>query len=828
MIGEIGHYAILLAFIAAVLSTLFYWRISNGVNSRLEPFAKWVFFAKSWLILIASGILVHLLFEHAFQYYYVFNYTSKDLQTKYLWASFYSGQEGSLMLWILFTSLVGWGLIRWTEPMYKAPVMTFMSLTQAFLISMLLGVEILGYTYGASPFRLLREHLPNAPIFMSNPDFIPADGSGLNDLLRSPWIIIHPPVLFLGFAMMTVPFAFALAAVWKKQFREWVRPALPWALAANVFLLTAIFLGGYWAYVTLSFGGYWAWDPVENASLVPWLVGTAGIHTMLIQRKRDTGVVSSIVFAVLAFVLIVYSTFLTRSGILGEASVHSFVDLGLYNQLLGFMITMVALGFGMILWRLKEMPSVTKDAPILSRDFMVFASAMTLFLLGFVLIVGTSSPILGRLFVDNPTPPSIDFYNNWSLPFGVVIAIMTVIGQWVWWRRTETFDELATRILLPLILASVVTISAVIFFDIRTISYMVLILSATFSLFGNGQILIGLIRKNPKLIGGSISHLGFAALMIGFLGAGFDKPLLDQETTEYNQAVAAGQVIGEDGFPVMQAIEMVELRQNEPKLLGDRYMVTYIEAEITNRNRPGEQEYTLKIEDIKAGTQPFFMIPTAYPMIANANAGNVSWTVDPEVRTGFLSDIYAYVAGSSHVERERERMAGVEEIALSDSTKLKTFSLKKDQSLQVDGYDITFKEFEMVDPSTMEANTTIAVRSVLEIRALGSDSTFTINPLFSIIRQDSLAITKSEPLAFGDSGHEVQFINVNPSSGEIELIIGGANRIIEPDWVLLTIERKPLVAVVWLGTFLLMLGFSIAIFRRWNETKGYEKSDATA
>lgn len=828
MIGVIGHYAIVLAFLAAVLSTLFYWRISNGVNSRLEPFAKWVFYAKALLTLIASGILVYLLFEHAFQYYYVFNYTSKDLQPIYIWAAFYSGQEGSILLWSLFTSLVGWMLIRWTEPMYKAPVMTFMSLTQVFLLSMVLGVELFGHMYGVSPFRLLREQMPNAPIFMNNPDFIPADGSGLNDLLRSPWIVIHPPVLFFGFAMMTVPYAFALAAVWKKQYREWVRPALPWALAANVFLLTAIFLGGYWAYITLSFGGYWAWDPVENASIVPWLVGTAGIHTMLIQRKRETGVVSSIVFSVLAFVLVVYSTFLVRSGVLGEASVHSFVDLGLYNQLLAFILTMLGLGAGMILWRLKDMPSATKDAPILSRDFMAFTAAMTLFLLGFVIIVGTSSPILGELFVDNPTPPDIDFYNNWSLPFGVAITILTVVGQWVWWRRIDTFDNLASKILLPLVLASVCTITVVVLAEIRNIAYMVLLLSALFGLFGNGQILIGLFRKNPKLIGGSISHIGFAFLMIGFLGAAYDKPLLDEETEAYNLAVAAGQVTGSDGYPVMQPIEMVELRQNVPKLLGDRFMVTFIEAKITNRNRPGEQEYTLKIEDMISGAQPYFMIPTAYPMIANSNAGNVSWTVDPEVRTGFLSDIYIYVAGSSFVERERERMAGVQEIALSDSTQLKTFRLKKDQSLQVDGYDITFKDFELVDPSTFAPNTTIAVRAILDVRTMATDSTITIKPLFSIVRQDSVGLTQSEAMPFGNDGQELRFVNVNPSSGEIELVIGGAKRIIEPEWILLTIERKPLVAVVWMGTFLLMLGFSIAIFRRWNETKGNEKHDATA
>lgn len=828
MIGTIGHAALVLAFLTAILSTLAYYRVSNSPLTRVEPFARRLFAAHALFSLLASALLVWLIFDHQFQYYYVFNYTSLDLQARYLWAAFYSGQEGSLLLWILMSALVGWGVIRWTDDAYKAPVMTFMMLTQVFLLSMVLGVELFGTQIGASPFRLLREHMPNAPIFMNNPDFVPADGSGLNDLLRSPWIVIHPPVLFLGFAMMTVPFAFALAAVWKRQFREWVRPALPWALAANVSLLTAIFLGGYWAYVTLSFGGYWAWDPVENASLVPWLVGTAGIHTMLIQRRKDTGVVSSIVFAVLAYVLVVYETFLTRSGVLGEASVHSFVDLGLYNQLLAFMLTMLLLGAGMILYRYREMPSVSKDNPILSRDFMAFFGAILLFLLGFVIIIGTSSPILGRLFVANPTPPEIAFYVNWSMPFGMLIAVATVVGQLVWWKRTETWEQVANRILLPLILASVSTIATVILAEIRDLRFMVYLLCGFIGLFGNGTILFHLVRRNATLIGGSISHIGFAVLIIGFLGAAFDRPLLDAETEEYNRAVKAGLVMGNDGFPVISTIEMVELRQGEPKLLGGRYQVTFMEGRLTGRNRPGEQEYTLKIEDVASGGAPFFMTPTVYPMIANSNTGNLNWTVDPEVRTGFFSDLYAYVAGSSIVERERERTEGVSQVQSADgSANIRTLKLKKGATVEADGYRISFRDFELVDTSTLAPNTTVAVRAMLDLTPVGTDSLFTLNPLFSIIRVDSIAQIESETVAFG-TDRQIQFVNVNPSSGEIELRLIGVNRIMESEWILLTLERKPLVGVVWLGTFLLMIGFSIAIIRRWKELKNRRNETSMA
>src|SRR6056297_1854751 len=396
MVATIGNALLSGAFIVSILALITYAVASNSENRRIQRLSHLLWGVKGLFIFGSSVALIWLIMTHQFQYYYVWNYTSLDLETKYLFSAFYGGQEGSFMLWTFFGFLVGLGLIFWTRKPYKAPVMFVMALTQMFLLSMIVGWDFGFSNLGASPFRTIAQEMPNAPFIQANPDFTPADGSGLNDLLKSPWMMIHPPVLFVGFAMMTVPFAFAIASLWTRTYHEWIKPALPWTLGANLALLTTIFLGGYWAYETLSFGGYWSWDPVENASFVPWLIGTAGIHAMIIQRKSSRAHKASIFFAILAYVAIVYETFLTRSGVLADQSVHSFVDLGLYNQLLVYMLVMIVIGIGFFIYRYKELPSPENETGILTKEFFTFTGSMMLFILGAIIILGTSSPIIGK------------------------------------------------------------------------------------------------------------------------------------------------------------------------------------------------------------------------------------------------------------------------------------------------------------------------------------------------------------------------------------------------------------------------------------------------
>jgi cytochrome c-type biogenesis protein CcmF len=829
MIGIIGKYLILFSFLSSILAMLFYFLDTRSPQRRFERLAHVFFLLKGITLAVASGLLIYLIFTHQFQYYYVFNYTSLDLQSQYLAAAFYSGQEGSFMLWILSSFLVGLALIKWTSPVYRSPMLFFFSITQFFLLSMLLGVDIFGTKIGASPFRTLMDQMPNLPVWQVNPDFIPADGSGLNDLLRSPWIVIHPPVIFLGFAMMTIPYAFALAALWRKSYNEWIYPALPWALGANLCLLIAIFLGGYWAYETLSFGGYWAWDPVENASLVPWIVGMAGIHTMLVQRRSASSKKASLIFAILAYVLVVYQTFLTRSGILGEASVHSFVDLGLYNQLLLFMLTMVLMGVGFMAVRFRDMPSQEREDPILSKEFMMFAGALVLFLSGLVIIIGTSSPVIGRFFVANPTPPEMSFYNNWSIPFAILISVMTVITQYLWWKKADNIESLAGLIMWPTMLTSVLAIGTIILGDVRNPVYMVYILAGWFGVVGNGWLMFDIAKKKTRMMGGTLTHVGFTVMLLGFMGSAFDSPMLDQETVNYNNAVARGDVIDSDGFPVIQGINMVELIKNEPKLIANRYMVTFLDAQLTERNRPGESEYTLRFEDLYRNSRTFFLSPVMYPMIANSQSGGLNWTVDPEIRTGIFSDIYAYVAGSSLVERESQRMnqgssSGMVNVQVDESS-TKIVRVRRGGIIDVDGYQVTFRDFEFMDASEYAENTTIAVKAILEFSSRDTGNTITISPEFSIVRENDQNVTVSPGVSVNESDIMVQFTNVNPQSEEIELRISGIHVIEESEWVLLTVEKKPFISVVWLGTFLLMAGFSVSIVRRWKDQVRREENE---
>jgi cytochrome c-type biogenesis protein CcmF len=193
---------------------------------------------------------------------------------------------------------------------------------------MLLGVFIFDYRIGSNPFLLLREHpeFSNLP-FVKIPTYLQnLDGRGLNPLLQNYWMTIHPPTLFLGFASTLIPFAYAIAGLWKKRYAAWLKPAIPWTFFGVMILGTGILMGGAWAYESLSFGGFWAWDPVENASLVPWLTFVGGAHVMLVARARNHSIGAAAILNIATFILILYSTFLTRSGILGDTSVHAFTD----------------------------------------------------------------------------------------------------------------------------------------------------------------------------------------------------------------------------------------------------------------------------------------------------------------------------------------------------------------------------------------------------------------------------------------------------------------------------------------------------------------------
>ncbi|MCD8538771.1 MAG: cytochrome c biogenesis protein CcsA [Leadbetterella sp.] len=333
---------VILAFLSSIISAYVYVLASRKESADFwKKLAPKLFIVHGLFVLGVVGTLFSIVLNKYFEYHYAWDNTSLSLPVGYAISTFWQDQEGSFLLWMFWNVLVGFILIFWFRSKgkryqgYENPMMAVFAAVQAFLTSMIIGAVLFeDFKLGSTPFLLLRESMPHLPLWTTNPDFVPKDGNGLNPLLQNYWMVIHPPTTFLGFSMTTVPFAFAVAALWKRDYQGWIKVAQPWTLAAAILLGVGIMMGAIWAYETMNFGGYWNWDPVENAVYVPWLVMVGALHTMMISHKSSSALKTTFVLTIVQFILVLYSTFLTRSGVLGSASVHSFTDLGLSGQLL--------------------------------------------------------------------------------------------------------------------------------------------------------------------------------------------------------------------------------------------------------------------------------------------------------------------------------------------------------------------------------------------------------------------------------------------------------------------------------------------------------------
>ena len=812
MLGTIGHLAILLGWVACGLSIFAYFQTAQTESIVWRRVGRSSWFVMGGATLAASGILLHFILSHQFQYAYVYSNTSLDLPTVFLFSSFWAGQEGSFLLWILLTALIGSSVVLF-EKRYEAPVMAIIALSQFFLLSMVVGLQLGTFSIGSSPFTTLAERFPDATM-LQVPGFVPADGSGLNDLLQNYWMAIHPPMLFVGFAAMVVPFAFAVTALWKRQYTQWVRAALPWTIFAVLVLGVGIALGGYWAYITLSFGGYWAWDPVENSSLVPWLIGVAAFHAMIIQKKSGHGHKAALIFSILAYMLVIYSTFLTRSGILGDVSVHSFVDLGLHNQLLVWIAVLGIMGFGLYAARFRELPRPDDEPNILSREFMIFSGAVLLAALAAVILVGTSAPILGRIFRSNPSAVPIEFYNKWTLPLALGFVFLAGMGQLFWWNKMSVAN--VNRILikpLTLALASTVLILALTPFIERTIDLdalqarsevatmaeagllsgfgdfwalygtglqmLLLIFMSFFALYGNGIVLLRIARGNLKLAGGALSHVGFALLVLGTVSSsGFSTPLVR----------SGGVLIGEnrDNFV---------LTRSETRSVGN-YQVTYRGKDFNELGRP---EYVLDFVDQRG--REFTMKPVVY--MSNQD----QWIQHPDLKLYFEKDIYVAVTPNLMFETEEERMqkGGALSLSPGDSTVIGNAQY----AVSLRGFDTTVSS-DLIPPETE-----IAVAAVLDIVDLQSNTRRELRPIYLIMQDRTQQYIQNR---VRDWDFAVTFSGLEIETGQANFVFEGVD-VMPEDWIVVQASEKPLINVLWVGFIIMSVGMVISTVRRGQELR---------
>ncbi|MDW8334060.1 MAG: cytochrome c biogenesis protein CcsA, partial [Bacteroidia bacterium] len=456
--------------------------------------------------------------------------------------------------WVFLIGTAGVSIFKIGEVLREK----YIDFLKSFFVVAVCGIFVLFFEIddvkvGSSPFLLLRETNPELTAF--GDDFVPKNGKGLNALLQNYWMVIHPPTLFLGFSFTLFPFAFALAGLMERRYGDWVRPASPFSILSAMVLGLGIMMGGYWAYETLNFGGYWNWDPVENASLAPWLTAVGSIHAMLSYRKGKGNLGVALWLCIATFLLVLYSTFLTRSGVLGESSVHSFTDLGLSGQLLLLILVYVAAVLLAYLIRKKEMPE-EKDVAISDGNFFLFVAALVLTLVSVEISLVTSLPVVNKLFGTKFALSHVQFsYFQTNVWFAITIAVFSAIGQYFYWRSRKK-NEVSRLAFGPFLLAFLLTLAVMLAMYVSRMEFVynsrlnntiqfaasnagffkkifvyvwngllfvsdeLLLLACLFSIFANIHVFSKIAKQkatNIKFAGGSVAHMGFGLMMVGVL-----------------------------------------------------------------------------------------------------------------------------------------------------------------------------------------------------------------------------------------------------------------------------------------------------------------------
>ena len=821
--GQLGHLLIVIAFVSALISCYGFFRASKLEDGTWDRFNTIALYVHSFAIIGVLFTLLLIINQKYFEYHYAWNYSSRILPIYYQISSFWHGQEGSFLLWMFWNVVLGLILFH-TNKFWKSPVMTIMSLNQVFLTSMILGVVVFETKIGSSPFLLLRDVIQDN-VFKINPDFVPKDGTGMNPLLQNYWMVIHPPTLFLGFASTVVPFAFALAGIWKGKYREWIRPALPWAQFSGLVLGVGILMGAYWAYETLNFGCYWNWDPVENAIYVPWLILIAAMHTMIAYRKNETALKSSLILVAATYLLILYSTFLTRSGILGESSVHSFTDLGLSGQLLIYLIVFLAGTAVLFSLKWKHLGSPSQEVSSYSREFWIFMGATTLCLMGFQVLIPTSIPVWNEILAlfginSNLAPPvdQIGFYTKFQIWFAILIALLSGTGQMFWWTKMSPAD-IKKAITVPVIISLLLSSIVFLFSGINDISMILLLTTSIYSVVANGKILWQLRKSKFKLTGGSVTHIGIALMLIGILFSSGQSKILSKNNTG---------LMWSREFPDDMNQDNLLLFLNEPRQMGD-YSLTYIgsrkkvkkwgfiEADLLAKTtNPLEMvvketlavdgKGTLNKGDTVELTNPensYFEVDykidessfKLFPRIQiNEQMGTLS---SPDIKRTLRADLYTHISNLPDPDAERE-WSEVEEI-----------KVKVGDQFFINDYVASFLRMERVqeiDGISLEGDD-VAVKAVIEIQT--EQSPILVEPIYVIKNR----MAGKLPDEIKSVAAKITIQSIQPEDDSFTFGISTTQK----DWIILEAVEKPGINILWSGTLILIMGFFIAISRRYSE-----------
>ena len=520
MIPVIGGLALNLALGLAIIAIIFNVLYLRSGDGRLFLSGQRAALAVSLLSIFATIILTQLLMTSNFDVDYVAHYTSQETPLIYKFTALWAGQSGSLLFWLFILSL--YAIIAILQ-------------NQRSQLNLMPWVMIVLVT--VQLFFLILVNFITNPFAPTETDFVIANGLGLNPLLQNATMAIHPPMLYLGFVGFTVPFAFSIAAMAQRDMNAlWMRTVRQWLLFVWLMLSIGVMLGGWWAYQELGWGGYWAWDPVENASFMPWLAGTALLHSVMIQEKKDMLKVWNMVLIIITFTLCIFGTFLTRSGIM--SSVHSFTASSLGPIFLGFVFFILVVSFGLMSQRMQLLRSKKRIESFSSRESGFLFNNVVFIVMCFSVLWGTLFPVISEAVRGTKITVGAPFFNQINIPIGLVLLCLTGIGPLLVWRKTSKqsfIRNFTTPVIAGLVMALVLYITNIRGYVLISFSLSVFVLTTISLEFARGirsRITVHkenpltafwrLLRKNRSRYGGYIVHVGIVFMFIGFTGHAFD------------------------------------------------------------------------------------------------------------------------------------------------------------------------------------------------------------------------------------------------------------------------------------------------------------------
>ncbi|MEP7142766.1 MAG: cytochrome c biogenesis protein CcsA, partial [Ferruginibacter sp.] len=659
---------------------------------------------------------------------------------------------------------------------------------------------IFGTKIGNSPFVLTRNEI-EGPLF-SMPDYLSRmrDGVGLNVLLRNYWMVIHPPVLFLGFASTIVPFAYAYAGLQTKRYGDWVKPAIPFALFSCCILGVGIMMGGKWAYESLSFGGYWAWDPVENASMVPWLILIAGLHTMVIYKATGHSLRASYLFSILTFVFILYSTFLTRTGILGDTSVHAFAESGrpMFNLIRIFLFTFSVPALVLFFINYKKIPAEHREEKTNSREFWMFIGSVVFFLSAMFIIAKTSIPVINAVFGTKLAPPeNIEFsYNKVIVLVAIIIGILSAITQYFKYKSTPA-SFVTKKLALPTLVAAVIIVLLAIFYPITYYkegqgflgAIYVALFAAIYSVVANASYIWSGLNGKLKSAGGSVAHLGFGLMITGMLISSANKKVISEEKfKEFVIQMGIDPLTKQADNPA----ENINLLRHVAKKMGP-YEVTYLNDSAGTET--GRRFYHLAFERKDDETneikESFTLSPDVYLMKDNNMSSN------PDTKNYLTHDVFTYISYALNPDANKDTASfKISEVAEGD-----TIFYSK-------GFMVLNKVVK--NPVSNKFNLPVTGPSVLaDITVTAKDSSrYAAAPMILV---DSFGINQIDDTVYAQNLF-IKFAGVTQDQTKLKIGVKESDKMI--DFVTLKAYIFPYINLVWMGLIIMATGLVMGLVRR--------------